>query len=82
MNPFEFWVAAARDNRDIFPDLSTLDGRIDSYESAVTEWMIEPARVLLAEEDVDGGFAVLQILMGYFEGYWVHRTGQSSRNRS
>jgi len=61
-------------------DLTKLDDRIRIYEDQMRGWFLGPAKALLATPH--SAFAVLHILMGYFESHAVYRAGTSSGGRS
>src|SRR5512132_870780 len=61
-------------------DLRKLDDRIKVYEDQIRGWFLEPAKALLSTPHSD--FAVLHILLGYFESHTIYRTGASSTGRS
>src|SRR2546426_4920986 len=61
-------------------DLTKLDDRIRIYEDQIRGWFLGPAKALLATPH--SAFAVLHILMGYFESHAVYRAGTSSGGRS
>jgi len=55
----------------------SIDDRIDVYEDRLRGWFFGPARALL---NVPGaGIAILQLCLGYFEGYWTYRSGEDSK---
>jgi hypothetical protein len=58
----------------------TLNDRIDVYEDRVRGWLIDCGHILNRHEHA--GFGVLQIGLGYFEGFAVFLRGEDSRNRS
>lgn len=57
-----------------------IDDRIDVYEDRLKGWFFGPARELLGVPNA--GIAILQLCLGYFEGYWTYRTGEDSKSRS
>src|SRR5262245_49177842 len=61
-------------------DLVKLDDRIKVYEDQVRGWLLGPAKALLPMPH--SGFAVLHILMGYFEHHAIYRLGASSARKS
>jgi hypothetical protein len=61
-------------------DLTKLDDRIKVYEDQITGWFFGPANALLSVPHSE--FAVLYILLGYFEHHAIYRTGQSSLRKS
>jgi hypothetical protein len=61
-------------------DLTKLDDRIRVYEDQIRGWFLEPAKALLPVPN--SAFAVLHILMGYFEHHAIYRYGKSSHGQS
>lgn len=61
-------------------DLTKLDDRIKVYEDQIKGWFLDPARALLPVPH--SGFAMLHLLMGYFESHAIYREGKSSNKRS
>ena len=57
-----------------------LKTRIDIYRDLVSGWLLSPARTLLRTPD--GEFAAIALLLCYFEGHEIWRTGTDSRGRS
>jgi len=57
-----------------------LEDKIDVYEDRLKGWFLKPARSLLSEPNSE--LAVLQLALGYFEGYAIYRKGTDSRARS
>lgn len=53
---------------------------IDVFEDRIRNWVLEPARKLLADED--GDVASTCLLIGYFEGIEIYSSGQDSIGRS
>ena len=51
-------------------DLAKLDDRIRVYEDQVRGWFLEPAKALLSVPN--SAFALLYILMGYFEHHAIY----------
>lgn len=58
----------------------SLEDRIDIYEDRIKGWFLNPARSLLAVPNSE--LAVLQLSIGYFEGYAIYRNGSDSRRHS
>jgi hypothetical protein len=58
----------------------TLEDYIDVYEDQIMGWYLSFAKAMNADQHA--GFAALQIVFSYFEGYWISRTGCDSRNKS
>jgi len=56
-------------------DLTKLDDRIRVYEDQIRGWFLEPAKALLPVPN--SSFAVLHILMGYFEHHAIYRYGKT-----
>ena len=61
-------------------DLTKLDDRIKVYEDQIKGWFFGPAKALLSMPH--SAFAVLNILMGYFENHAIYRSGKSSKWKS
>jgi hypothetical protein len=61
-------------------DLTNVEDRIKIYDDRVRGWLLTHARSLVAQPSSD--FAVLQLLMSYFESYEMHRTGRDSHRNS
>jgi hypothetical protein len=61
-------------------DLTKLDDRIKVYEDQIKGWFFGPVKALLSVPH--SAFAVLHILMGYFENHAIYRRGQSSDRKS
>jgi hypothetical protein len=61
-------------------DLTKLADRILVYEDQIRGWYLEPAKALLLVPN--SAFAVLHILMGYFEHHAIYLKGVSSTDRS
>jgi hypothetical protein len=60
-------------------DLTKLDDRIKVYEDQITGWFFRPAKALL--KTPHSAFAVLHLLMGYFESHTIYRRGESSKGK-
>lgn len=58
----------------------SVDDRIDVYEDRLQGWFFDPARALLTVPGA--GIMILQLCLGYFEGYWIYRSGEDSKRRS
>lgn len=58
----------------------SLSDCIDVYEGRVSGWLLRPARALL--EVPHSEFAVLHLLLSYFEGWAQYRFGESSKHQS
>jgi hypothetical protein len=56
------------------------DDRIDVYEDRLRGWLFGPARALLNVRGAE--IAIFQLCLGYFEGYWIYRTGEDSKRKS
>ena len=61
-------------------DNPTTDDLIDVFKDRVFNWLFEPAKKLMTEKH--GGFAVLCLLLTYFEGIWIYMTGVDSKGNS
>ena len=57
-----------------------LEDSIDIYEDRIKGWFLDHARSLLAAPYSE--IAVLQLALGYFEGYAIYRNGVDSKGRS
>ena len=57
-----------------------IEDKIDVYEDRVLGWFLRPARSLLSVPNSE--FALLQLTIGYFEGYAIYRNGQDSTGHS
>lgn len=57
-----------------------LEDKIDVYEDRIKGWFLNHARSLLAAPSSE--LAVLQLSLGYFEGYAIYRNGCDSKGRS
>jgi hypothetical protein len=53
---------------------------VDVHEDRVRGWILKPARVLLP--DPDSAFAVLSIVLPYFESHAIFCKGEESHNKS
>ena len=58
----------------------TMEDLIDVLKDRVLNWLFEPAKKLLVEKD--NWFAVLCLLLTYFEGIWSYVTGVDSKGNS
>lgn len=58
----------------------SINDKIDLYEDRVSGWIFHPARLL--NKDEHSGFALLQVLLSYFEGHAVFRRGEDSESKS
>lgn len=58
----------------------TIDDLVDVLKDRVLNWLFEPAKKLITEKD--SYFAVLCILLTYFEGIWTYITGIDSKGNS
>lgn len=58
----------------------TIDDLVDVLKDRVLNWLFEPAKKLITEKD--SHFAVLCILLTYFEGIWTYITGIDSKGKS
>jgi hypothetical protein len=56
-----------------------LDDEIDVYEDQVTGWLFQPAQLLLAEPHA--GFALLSLVLTYFEPMGQFLSGQVGRSQ-
>jgi hypothetical protein len=61
-------------------DLTKVDDRIRVYEDQIRGWFLEPAKALLPVPN--SAFALLHILMGYFEHHAIYLKGASSADQS
>ncbi len=61
-------------------DLTKFDDRVRVYEDQIRGWFLEPTKALLPVPN--SAFAVLHILMGYFEHHAIYRYGASSEGKS
>lgn len=57
-----------------------VEDSIDVYEDRVTGWLLEHARALAARPHSE--YAVLALLIGYFEPHASYLRGQDSKNKS
>jgi len=57
-----------------------IDDLIDVLKDRVLNWLLEPARKLIAEKD--GCFGALCLLLTYFEGVWTYLSGTDSKGKS
>lgn len=58
----------------------SIDDRIDVYEDRLKGWFFEPLLALL--QVPNAAIAIIQLCLGYFEAYWIYRTGEDSKRRS
>jgi hypothetical protein len=61
-------------------DKPSLDDLIDVFEDRVRNWLLEPAKRLLAIEH--GQIAAVAILLMYFEAVRIYMDGRDSKNQS
>ncbi len=63
-----------------FLENPTIEKFIEVYEARINGWMLKQAEKLLGEPDAD--FAVMLILLPYFESYAIYRTGIINKGKT
>jgi hypothetical protein len=61
-------------------DPASLENHIDVYGDQIKGWFLSFARQM--HRDEHAGFAALQIVFSYFEGYSIYSKGEDSRGKS
>lgn len=59
---------------------ATLEKKINVYQDRLYGWVFNPVRELL--KIPNGEFAAIAVLLCYFEGYQIWKTGSDSKNKS
>lgn len=59
---------------------NSIKDKIDVYEDRVWGWLFHPVLQLLKSQHTD--FAIIALVLSYFEGHWIWRTGTDSRGHS
>jgi len=61
-------------------DDPTIDDLIDIFEDRIKNWLLEPAKKLMNESS--GPIPAFCLLLTYFEGIWIFKKGEDSKNKS